>query len=332
MNADRTAMPSRRRLLAALAMAPLTSRTWADTWPSRPLTLVVPWPAGNPTDAISRRLQPMLSKSLGQPVVVENIAGAGGTLGAGKVIGQAADGHALLMGTPSELILSPLQIPSTRYAPSDFRMVGLLGRVPYVLLSRTGLPQATLEDVVALREKSNAAALSVGNVGPGSLIHIVGEQFAKVVGLNATHVPYKGVPPMVQDLLANQLDLAFVPVNGSTMAMVEQGKLRALGITAASPYPLYPDLKPMVAGAQGLEGLEFDVWGGMFVPKGVAPETQARLSQVFYDATRDAGFREWMRSTGSDVTPPMSLAQLDAFYQAEIVRYQRLARLIPVTQ
>lgn len=114
----------------------------------------VPWLAGKPTDAISRKLQPLLSKALGQTVVIENIAGAGGTLGVGRVFSLPADGHTLLMSTPTELILSPLTIPSVRYAPVDFRMVGLFGRMPYLLIARPDLPQANLSDVVAQKDKS----------------------------------------------------------------------------------------------------------------------------------------------------------------------------------
>jgi tripartite-type tricarboxylate transporter receptor subunit TctC len=318
--------------IAALALgAGLAPARAQPGWPSRPLTLVVPWPAGNPTDGITRRMQPLLNKALGQATIVENIAGAGGTLGAARVMVQPADGHTVLMGTPTELILSPLQMPAVRYAAADFSMVGLLGRVPYVLAARADLPQATLADVVALAARADARPLTIGNIGPGSLIHIIATQFAKVSGVSVTHVPYRGVPPMVQDLLGGQLDLAFVPVNGATLTSIEQGKLRSLGITAAAAFPLFPSLEPMAAGHRAFAGFDFDVWGGMFVPKAVPQAVQARLNQVFYEATHDAGFREWARATGTPIAAPMSLAELEAAYAADIRRYQALARALPVT-
>ena len=159
-------------------------------WPSRTVTLVVPWPAGNPTDGLSRKIQPLLGKALGQVVVVENLPGAGGTLGAGKVFNQAPDGHTILMGTPTELILSPLTIPSVKYGPADFRMVGLFGRVPYILVARPDLPFASLADLLASKDKPGNKQLSLGNIGPGSLIHLLGVQFAKVGGFDAIQVPY----------------------------------------------------------------------------------------------------------------------------------------------
>lgn len=326
-----TPPPTRRRLVQAMAALPLMA-TWparAQSWPTRVITLVVPWPAGNPTDVIARKLQPLLSKALGQTVVIENIAGAGGTLGVGRVFSQPADGHTVLMSTPTELILSPLTVPSVRYAPADFRMVGLFGRVPFILVARPDLPQASLADVVALKDKPGGQPLSVGNIGPGSLIHLIGVQFAKVSGVPVLHVPYKGVPPMVQDLMGSQLDAAFVPVNGSTMGLIEQGKLRSLGITAAAPYPLYPALKPMAATSRVFEGFHHDVWGGMHVPRDTPEAVQQRLNQVFYEVGRDPGFREWARSTGTDLVAPMSLAELDALYQQDIARHQAMARATP---
>lgn len=327
--------PGRRHLLNTMAgIAAITAGirpAAAQSWPTRPVTLMVPWPAGNPTDGLTRRLQPLFAKALGQTVVVDNVAGAGGTLGAAKVLAQPADGHTILMGTPTELILSPLTIPAVRYTAADFRMVGLFGRVPYMLVTRPDLPQTTLAEVVAMRELSGAKPLSVGNIGPGSLIHIIGTQFAKVSRLTVTHVPYKGVPPMVQDLLGSQLDLAFVPANGSTLNFVEQGKLRTMGITAGAPFSLFPQLKPMAAGHKVFEGFDFDVWGGMHVPRAVPADVQQRLNQLFNEACRDPDFREWARSTGTDLAPPMSLAELAAIYQADTARYTTLSKATPVT-
>lgn len=316
---------------AALGLAAALGRADAQPgWPDRLVTLVVPWPSGNPTDAIARRLQPLLNKALGQNSIVENIAGAGGTLGVARVMSQPADGRTVLMGTPTELILSPMQMPGVRYTPADFSLVGLFGRVPYVLVARPDLPQATLADVVAMKERRGGKPLSIGNIGPGSLIHIISTQFAKVSGLDVTHIPYKGVPPLLQDLLGSQLDLAFVPVNGATMTWIEQGKLRSLGSTAPGDYPLYPWLKPMATGHRVFAGFDFDVWAGMLVPKSVPQAVQLRLNQVFYEATRDADFRDWARATGTQLADAMSLAELEAAYAIDTKRYQALSKSMPV--
>lgn len=321
----------RRSLVQAMAALPLLagSPVRAQSWPNRTMTLVVPWPAGNPTDAFARKLQPLLSKAVGQTVMVENVAGAGGTLGVGRVFSQPADGHTILVSTPTELILSPLSMSSVRYAATDFCVIGLFGRVPFILVARPDLPYADIAEVIARRDKLASQPLIVGNIGPGSLIHLVGMQFAQVAAVAAQHIPYRGVPPMLQDLMGSQLDLAFVPVNGSTMGLIEQGKLRSLGITAANPYPLYPGLKPMAMVSRVFEGFNHDVWGGMHVPRVTPESVQQRLNKVFYEIGRDPGFHEWARSTGTDLASPMRLTELDAIYQQEVVRYQAMARSMP---
>lgn len=323
---------SRRDCLTTLATAMLFGSAWAQqAWPTRVITLIVPWPSGNPTDALSRRLAPLLSKALGQPVIVENIAGAAGTLGVGRVATQPADGHTILMSTPSELIMSPSQVPAARYVPGDFRMVGLFGRVPYVLVSRPNLPQTSLAEVMALRTKTGLAPLSIGNIGPGSLIHLIAKQFEKVSGLSVNHIAYRGVPPMMQDLYGSQIDLAFVPLSGATMDGIAQGRLRSLGITASVPYALYPSLQPMASGHAAFAGFDFDVWAGMHLPKSVPAEVLRRLNQVFYEATQDTEFREWARLNGTSFEPPMGLAELERLYSRDINRYQEMAKAVPLT-
>jgi tripartite-type tricarboxylate transporter receptor subunit TctC len=247
-----------------------------------------------------------------------------------KVFNHAPDGYTVLVGTPTELILSPLTIPSVKYGPADFRMVGLWGRVPYILVARADLPYATLADLLASKNKPGTKPLSVGNIGPGSLIHLLGVQFARVAGLDTIQVNFQGVPPLVQNLLGSQVDLGFIPINGSTMALIEQGKLRSLGITAPEPFPVFPLLKPLAAGSPVFAGFNYDVWGGMHVHKSVPIEVQQRLNQIFYEVCSDPDFREYARSTGSALLPPMNLAELDKMYVADTLRYQALSKSVPL--
>lgn len=323
---------SRRSLLGAAASLPFTGIAKAQGWPQRGVTLVVPSPAGNPTDAVARKLQPLLAQLLQQTVIVENVGGASGTLGASKVLSAARDGHSVLVGTPSDLILGPALVPAARYAPADFRPVGLLGRVPYILVSRSDLPQASLADLMAYKERTGAKPLSYASAGPGSLIHLISAQFGKATGIPLLHVPYRGVPPMIQDLLANQVDLAFLPLAGSTAGYIEQGKLRPYGVTSAEPYSLFPQWKPLAPQHRNLEGFYFDVWAGLQVPRSVPEQVAQRWNQMFYEASSAPEFREWVRVGGTELTPRMSLAELDEFYRGEITRYQALARSVGVGQ
>lgn len=323
----------RRRVLQALASAPLLAGglARAQGWANHTVSLVVPWPAGNPTDGLARKMQPLLNKAVGQVVLVENVPGAGGTLGVSKVLAAPADGHTVLAGTPTELILTPLSMIGVRYQPSDFRMVGLFGRAPYVLVSRADLPQRTLADLLAARGRKDAKPLSYGSIGAGSLIHLISAQFGKMAGLDLLHVPYKGVPPMTQDLMGGQIDLGFIPVNGAAWDMIQGGKLRAYGISTEQPYALFPQLVPLAAQSPQLKGFNYDVWGGFHVPKSVPGEVAESWHKLFYQVTADADFRSYARDTGTDLAPPMTMAQLEAFYDGAARQYQSLAKAIGVT-
>lgn len=323
----RTCLATLATLASTLAAAPSLLRAQAS-YPNRPLTLVVPWPAGAPSDAIARRLQPAFQQALGQPVIVENIGGAGGSLGVARVMQQPADGHTILVGTPTELVLSPLTMPAVRYKAEDFVLLSNFGRVAYVLCCRANLPQATLADVLALRGKGGTP-LSIGNIGPSSLIQLMSLDFEKTSGLTLTHVPYRGVPPMIQDVMGGQLDLAFLPLAGSTAATLEQGKLRALGISTARPSLMFPQLPTLAAGHRSFERFDYDVWGGLLVRRETPADVQQRLHQVWADIAREPGFLAWSRSTGSDPLPLPSLAETQALYPREVARYAALLRAFP---
>lgn len=328
-------MLTRRTCLSAIgsALAGLgagvseTARAQA-AFPSRPITLMVPWPAGAPSDAMARRLQPAMQKTFGQPVVVENFGGAGGSLGVAKLLQQPADGHAILVGTPTELVLSPLTMPAVRYKADDFTLLASFGRVAYVLCARTSLPHATLGDVVALADKGGTP-LSIGNIGPGSLIQLMSLDVEKTAGLTMTHVPYRGVPPMLQDLMGGQLDLAFLPLAGQTAATLEQGKLRPLGISTPRPSPLFPQLPTLAAGHARFARFDYDVWGGLLVRRETPVAVQQKLHQWWSEFARDPDFLPWSRSTGSDPLPVMSLAETQTFYPREVSRYTDLLKAFP---
>jgi tripartite-type tricarboxylate transporter receptor subunit TctC len=325
-------MNTRRRTLAHMAalsgLLAAPALRAQPAFPSRPLTLMVPWPAGAPSDAIARKLQPGMQQALGQPVVVENMGGAGGTLGVARVMAQPADGHTLLLGTPTELVLSPLTIPAVRYKAEDFTLLAHFGRVPYVLCCRATLPQKTLAELVALKGQTGTP-LSIGNIGPGSLIHLLSLQFERTAGLTLTHVPYRGVPPMVQDVMAGQLDLAFVPLAGGTAAQLEQGKLRALGLSTLRPSALVPQVPTLAAGHRSFENFDFDVWGGVFIRSETPPAVLQRLHQVLATTVSEPGFLDWARSTGNNPVPVMPLAEAQALYPREAARYMALLRAFP---
>lgn len=325
-------MINRRHCLAAAGgllagVGAGTARAQA-AFPSRSFTLMVAQPAGTPSDSNARRLQPYLQKAMGQAVVVENVAGAGGTLGAARVVSQPADGHVLFVASPTELVLSPQTVPAVRYTAEDFAMIGNFGRIPYLLCCRTTLPQATLADILATAGRGGAP-LNIGNIGAGSLIHLLSLDFERTAGLKLNHVPYRGVSPMVQDVMSGQLDLCFTPLAGNTVALLEQGRLRTLAVSSIAPSRVLPQVPTLAAADRRFARFDYDVWGGVFVRRETPEPVQARLHAWFGETVRDAEFLNWARSTGGDPLPVPSLTETRAFYAREIARYRALLQAFP---
>lgn len=310
---------------AALASPLLRAQS---AFPSRNFTLMVAQPAGTPSDTNARKLQPYLQKAMGQTVIVENVAGAGGTLGTARVAQAPADGHSLLVASPTELILSPVTIPQVRYTAEDFTMIGNFGRIPYVLVARNNLPQATLQEVLALVGKGGAP-LNVGNIGNGSLIHLQSLDFERLTGLKLNHVPYRGIAPMIQDLMAGQLDLCFTPLAGNTATLLEQGRMRALGVSSIAKSRVLPDLPTLAASDSRLAKFDYEVWGGIFVRSDTPEPVMARLHAWWSETARDPEFLTWSRSSGGDPLPVPTLANTRAFYTSEVARYRNLLKAFP---
>lgn len=316
--------------LAAAALLPPVARAQA-----RPLAFIVPQPAGNPTDGLARKLQPLLQAQLGQTVLVENLPGAGGSLGVQKALQAPAEAPALLIVSQTEPILTPLAMASARYRPEDFRAVALAGRAPYVLAGRPELGATTLAELGTLARRAGSGGgtpLSFGHIGPGSMIQLLGEQWARKSGLALTPVPYRGVPPLVQDLMGGQIDLTFLPLGGSTPALIESGKVRVYGVTTAAALARFPKLAPLAQQDRALAGFVYGTWAAVLVPRATPEAVVQRLHQALARVLADAEVRHYSLSTGVEPPPePLTLAQLDAFYQGEIQLYQALARELGVT-
>jgi tripartite-type tricarboxylate transporter receptor subunit TctC len=312
-------------LFAAAATAPLSSRAQA-----RPLAFVVPQPAGNPTDAVARKLQSLLQKALGQPVVVENHPGAGGSLGVNKALAAGADGQALLITSQTESILTPLTMASARYKPEDLRCVALVGGGPYLLAGRADLPAANYAELLALARRADKP-LSFAHIGQGSMIHLIGERWSRKVGAPLTHVPYKGVPPVVQDLLGGQIDLTFIPVGGSTINLAESGKVRVYGSSGAAVLPKLPRVPLLSELDPALSDFVHTTWAAIFVPRSTAEPTVQRLHRALATALADPDVQTFLDAGGGERAGPMTPAELDRFYEGETHLYRALARELGVT-
>lgn len=236
-----------KRSLFSLLCGVAALQASAQTFPSKAINLVVPYPAGGPSDFVARQLQPELNRLLGQPVIIENIGGVGGAIGIQKVLSAPADGYNMTLGTPMELVLAPLAMSAVKFKPDDMKLVAQLVTTTMVLITRKDLPANNVEELIAMAKKPGAKELSYGSVGPGSLYHLIGEKFAQQTGTKMLHVPYKGAAPLMTDLMGGQIDMVFIPLAGSTPAMITEGKVKALGLTTKTAHPRFPNIPAMAA-------------------------------------------------------------------------------------
>jgi tripartite-type tricarboxylate transporter receptor subunit TctC len=316
----------RRSLLLSLSMlslgTALHAQTAADTG-----TIYIPFPAGGSSDVFGRILAPSLSRQLQRNLIVENLAGASGSIAARKVLSRGGGGDALFLASPTETILAPATLKSAGYKPADFRMVGLISRVPLGVYVRADLPVQTIDELVAHARSRKDAPLSYGSVGIGSVYHLAGHAFMQAVGAPMTHVPYKGGAPLMQDLMGGQLDMVLFPADGNAITRLSGGKMRMVGITSPTRSPLFPNAGTFAESKSLPKFSTVDVWGGLFVSKATPEATVQTLHRAFQAALEDPDARKTMdTATGGTMAPAMTLEQLARFYSAESQRFENAVK------
>jgi len=304
-------------LLAACALAAPLAR--AQTYPTKPLRLVVPFPAGGGTDIISRTLGERLAAELGQPVIVDNRPGAGTVIGTDNVAKSAPDGYSLLMATFAHAVNPALQ-PRLPYSTTQsFAPVALVGRSPNVMVVNPGKPFKSVADVLAYA-RANPGKLSYGSFGNGTSAHLAGELFKSLAKVDMVHVPYKGSAPALTDLLGGQIDLMLTTV-ASVAQYIKSDRLRALAVTSAARSPAYPNL-PTIAEA-GVPGYAAESWYGIYVPAGTPAPIIKRLNDAVHAAVKADAFKSRIEEEGLVISngPPEELGK---YVQAEEARWQRV--------
>jgi tripartite-type tricarboxylate transporter receptor subunit TctC len=288
-----------RLLAVAAALIAPTASVLADEYPSRAIALVVPFSAGGPTDTLARILAERMTRTLGQTVLVDNVTGAGGTIGNNKVIKAAPDGYTAMIGHIGTHVLAPaVQGLPTNYL-NDFEPVALVATNPEVIVSRNGFPAKNLQELVAY-VKANPGKVSYGTGGPGTPSHVMAADFSqKVAPLNIVH--YRGSGPAMQDVIAGHVDLSFDQA-ATALTFARAGKVRAYAVTAPTRVPSAPDI-PTVDEA-GLPGFYMSVWHGIWLPKGTPPEIVARLNAAVREALADPDVRKRFAELGQEIPPP----------------------------
>ncbi|MBL8349484.1 MAG: tripartite tricarboxylate transporter substrate binding protein [Burkholderiaceae bacterium] len=296
----------------------------AQNFPSKTVTLVVPYPAGGASDHAARLIQAEYQKLLGQTVIVDNIGGVSGALGVQRVLGAPPDGHMQVFGTPIELVLSPLALQAVKFKPEDLRLATMLTRTPVVLMVRKDIPARNVDEFVAWAKGKD---ISYGSVGPGSLYHLLGEKLAAATGLKMTHVPYKGGTQLITDIGGGQVDMAFFALAGPVPGMIKEGRAKALGVAATKPHPMFPEV-PLLPQSKLTNDFVFDIWVGLQLPKAAPDAAVARVNQAGNELLKNASVRAGIESTGGEVAAPMPVAELDRIYAGEIERYRKLFKSI----
>jgi tripartite-type tricarboxylate transporter receptor subunit TctC len=321
-------------LLAALSLSlsVVPGAALAQAFPAKPVNLMVPYPAGGLSDVIARIVERPLGKTLNQMVIVENLGGVGGALGAQKVLQAPADGHYLYQGSPNELILAPMALQAVKYKAEDFRLVQMIGAFPMAVLARKGLPANNIDELVVLAKKQAASGkpLTYGSVGIGSVYHVVGAHFAHTIGAEMTHIPYKGGAPMLQDMGGEQVDLAFFVVGDQTIGLADQGRLKVLATLAQSGKPEAEFLKkfPAVNDSKSVKNFAFNTWTGYFVKKDTPEPVALALNKALSTAMTDPAAKAALEKLGGSVPPMLSVADAAKEYEAQTARFRAIAKAI----
>jgi len=312
-----------RIVVAAVAMAAMVAAApfaTAQDYPAKPVRLVVAYPPGGAVDFVARLLAEKLAASLGQPVIVENKAGAGGLVGSEQVAKAAPDGYTLLLGTVSSHAIAPSVYRKMPYDPvADFAPVTLVALTPYIITVNPDVPARTLAELIALA-KAKPDALNFGSSGTGTTPHLAGELFNAMAGTKIHHVPYKGSAPMVTDLLGGQVQVAF---DNTVIPNIKAGKLRGLAVTGPARLAAVPDI-PTAADA-GLPGYEAVGWMGLYAPKGTPAPVVARLAADTAKAMAAPDVREKLNGMGFQAMTD-SPAAFDAYLRGETAKWAKAAK------
>jgi tripartite-type tricarboxylate transporter receptor subunit TctC len=262
-----------------------------EKYPNKPIKLINPWVAGGNVDAFARVIAPKMSETLGQPIVIDTRPGANGTIGHAAAAKAVPDGYTLLLSHVGPMAIMPALQPNLPYDPTaDFAPIGQIVSGPQLLVVRSDIPVRSVKELIDYA-KANPGKLTYGSVGIGSGNHLSGEMLGMMSGINILHVPYKGAPPIVTDMLGGRIAMSFMPVT-LLLPHVQSGSLRAIAITSLARSPLLPDL-PTVS--ETLPGFEFNSWHGLVAPAGTPTSIVMQLHEALVKALAAPDVVEWLR-------------------------------------
>lgn len=307
--------------LASVALLASTPAPAAETFPDKPVTLIVPFPPGGPTDAMARRLAEGLKKQLGQTVVVENRPGAGGNIGAEYVANAKPDGYTIMFGTSGPLAINVSLYKKQQYDPlKSFTPIIRIGHLPNILVVHPSVPAHNMQELIAYA-KQNPDKLSYASSGNGASSHLAGILFNQMAGTQILHVPYKGTGPALNDLLGGQVSMSFTDIL-TALPHVQAGTLRAIGLASAERSQALPDLPTL--SEQGLRGYDVSVFFGIVAPRGTPDSVVNTLNQAFIAAMNDPDVKNTLHKQGiveADDKTPQGLA---SFIDQQVPKWRNI--------
>ena len=312
-------------LLALTLLGIFQANAWAqaDTYPNRPIKMIMTWPVGGFADTLGRTVATQLGAILGQQVVVENRGGANGMIGADAVAKAAPDGYTLMFQSVTSHAINPTMYGKTPYSTEkDIIPLAVVASVPMLLVANPNLPAKNIAELIALAKKE-PNVLSYASFGNGSASHLAGELFTNQAGIKMTHIPYKGGAPAITDTLSGQIPMSFSAF-GVALPHVKAGKLIALGTTGSSRTKLLPDV-PTIAEAGNLKGYEMSIVYAVWAPTGVPGPILSKLSKALEQVVASSAFKEKVSSDGGEVMSLSTPAESNAYFQKEM---QRLSKIV----
>jgi len=304
-------------LAAGVSLAAFSTLAAAQAWPSKPIKYVVPFAAGGTTDILARTISEKLSVALGQPVVVENKPGAGGGVGAAEVAKAAPDGYTIMGGTISTHAINASLYKNLPYDPvKDFAAVTLIARVPNMLVINNDIPAKNVAELIQLM-KANPGKWSFASSGNGTSQHLSGELFKGMAGVEMQHIPYKGSPPALTDVMGGQVNMTFDNIT-TAWTLAKSGKLRALAVTTAKRSPVAPDVPTLAE--SGLPGYEVGSWQGVFAPAGTPPDIVKRLNAEIVKIINSPDVQKKLLELGAEPVGNSS-EEFSALVKTEVVKW-----------
>lgn len=321
-------MLSRRLVfLASLLAAALPAAAQTDNYPTKPITVIIGYPPGGSTDLTGRTLGVELSKKLGVPVVIENLGGAAGGIGAQKVLNAPPDGYTLLVAANNEIAINWMVSPSVKYTVKDFTPLGLIASQPLVLVASQKSGVKSVAQFLEVVKKS-PGKFSYGSSGVGSSLHLAGEMIKEQGGLFMTHIPYRGVAPLTNDLFGNNIDFG-VFVLSSALPHIRSGKLVALGTTELKRSAVTPDI-PALSETPQLKGIDIGTWFVLMGPAGMPAPVVAKLKKALNESLAAPDLRKKLQDASSTIAPPD--VDMPRFLNAEVAKFKKIIDYAKITE